>query len=112
MIRKQHGYTQEALAQAASVSRGTVINLERGTSTPQADVLERIWRALEDAPKGEPPAFPEAIRDQLDVIGALVMQVAPHRRAAVMADVVVVLSDAIRDQQPTSSSERLRQALG
>jgi transcriptional regulator with XRE-family HTH domain len=42
-------WTQDQLAAAARISRAALNNLERGTTTPHADTLSRIQKALERA---------------------------------------------------------------
>lgn len=45
-IRQQRGLTQEQLAKAAQVNRGTVVELEIGAVEPEIATLKRIAKAL------------------------------------------------------------------
>jgi len=44
--RRERGFSQEALADAANVDARTVRGIERGTANPTWDVVDRIARAL------------------------------------------------------------------
>lgn len=45
-LRSQKGYTQEKLAESASVSVDFVSNIERGINAPSFETLEKIAAAL------------------------------------------------------------------
>ena len=45
-VRKQRGYTQDALAEAIGVSRGVIFNLEKNLTEPQRIVLNALCQTL------------------------------------------------------------------
>ena len=50
IIRVATGWTQQALADAAGISRATIAQLEAGLGDPRLSTLEQIARALEITP--------------------------------------------------------------
>ena len=46
-VRKQRGYTQDALAEAIGVSRGVIFNLEKNLTEPQRIVINALCQTLE-----------------------------------------------------------------
>ena len=50
-LRKERGWSQEALADEAGLDRTYISGIERKVRNPTIDVIERIARAL-DAPAG------------------------------------------------------------
>lgn len=47
MLRKQKGFTQEALADSAGINRNYVGQIEREEKSPTVDILEKLAIALE-----------------------------------------------------------------
>lgn len=47
VLRKQKGFTQEALADSAGINRNYVGQIEREEKSPTVDVLEKLAIALE-----------------------------------------------------------------
>lgn len=45
-IRKQRGYTQDALAETIGVSRGVIFNLEKNLTEPQRIVINALCQTL------------------------------------------------------------------
>ena len=55
-LRKEHGLTQEALAEAADLSGNYISELELGLKVPSLTILVRLSQALDVAP-------PDLLRD-------------------------------------------------
>ncbi len=51
VLRKQKGFTQEALADQAGINRNYVGQIEREEKSPTIDVLEKISAALKISPQ-------------------------------------------------------------
>lgn len=51
VLRKQKGFTQEALADQAGINRNYVGQIEREEKSPTVDVVEKLARSLEAAPE-------------------------------------------------------------
>lgn len=70
-LRKEHGLTQEALAEAADLSGNYISDLELGRKVPSLTILVRLAQALEvGAPELLADFGREAVRK---------MKVRPHR---------------------------------
>ena len=52
-LRKERGYTQEALSELAGINRNYTGMIERGERSPTVDMLEKLAKAL----KIDPVAF-------------------------------------------------------
>lgn len=89
-IRVMRGMSQNDLAEAAGVSRGTIINAESGRIVPQPDKLFHIMQAL-DMVVDPRLDLPEWVAGNLEIIGALLVRVPEHQRAAVLSDIFTVL---------------------
>jgi transcriptional regulator with XRE-family HTH domain len=51
LLRKQKGFTQEALADQAGINRNYVGQIEREEKSPTVDVVEKLACSLEAAPE-------------------------------------------------------------
>ncbi len=81
-LRRLAGMTQDQLASAAAVNRRTIGNIERGSFTPQPDVLRRVLRVL--GVPTEADAFDPGVEHWLAMLGALVSRLPEARREQVM----------------------------
>jgi transcriptional regulator with XRE-family HTH domain len=70
-LRKEHGLTQEALAEAADLSGNYISDLELGRKVPSLTILVRLAQALE---VGAPELLADFGRDAVRK-----MKVRPHR---------------------------------
>ncbi|MCU1408513.1 MAG: transcriptional regulator, family [Microbacteriaceae bacterium] len=93
-LRQGRGLTQQALANEAKVSRQTINTLESGASTPQADVLARILRAV--GFDVEEPEFEKQTEIWLTMMGTLIEAIPEPRREDSVHSAIRVLSDGLR----------------
>lgn len=94
--RRKAAMSQQELADAAQVSRGTVSNIERGATIPQEDGLRAVMTVLGLRVDGE-QQWPEWVEEWVAVIGPLMARLSPERRGDVLGRVVVMLGEAMRD---------------
>lgn len=85
---------QSELAEEAKVSRATISNIENGSTTPQAEILGRILRAL--GIEVDATEFGEQTELWLSMMGALIEAIPDGRRAPVVNNAIRVLSDGVR----------------
>lgn len=93
-LRIGAGMTQDQLASAANVDRKTIGNIERGSFTPQADVLRRVFRSLGVAT--EEDALSPETEQWLGIVGPLVDRLPLDRRGSVMSGIVVTLAEELK----------------
>lgn len=86
---------QSELADEAKVSRATISNIENGSTTPQAEILGRILRAL--GIEMESPEFSEQTELWLSMMGSLIEAIPGSRRAPVVNSAIRVLADGVRE---------------
>lgn len=93
--REARGWTQQELADRAGVSRGSVGNIERAKTAPQAEKLWRVMVALDLSP--DPLAgIPEAARKWVAIIAPLIAALPDERREDVMMSVLMTLGRETR----------------
>lgn len=85
--------TQAELAKAADVSRATINGLEKGSSVPQADVLERVLRVFG---AGDDPTYSPRTELWLTMIGSLIEAIPEPRREQTVNSVIRTLGGAVR----------------
>lgn len=91
-LRRGAEMTQAELAEAAKVSRATINNIERGTTTPQHDVLARVYAAL----GWEAPTFNEQTQGWLTIMGTIIETIPEQRREPSVHSAITVLSQGLR----------------
>ena len=82
--REQAKLTQDELAEQAGTTRRTIGSIERGDSTAQRQVLDRVLKVLDLAPEqvdGDVTAF-------LAMLSPLLQRVSPEERQRLMPDIV------------------------
>lgn len=91
--RKIRGWRQDELAEAAGVARTTVVNVERGKTVPQMEVLWRLMTALDMTGDFGAPQ-PEWIEQYFRIMAPLMQRIPEAQRAAVMSEVITRLAAA------------------
>lgn len=86
--------TQEELGFAASVSPRTIRNIERGVVTGQADVLSRLFAALDVPLSGS--SLRGATQQWLAVIGPMLDALPDAQQTAAVQKILPLLVDAVR----------------
>ncbi len=91
-LRRERAMTQSELAEAANVGRRTIVNIESGASTPQAEKLLNIFEALDALVDDD--EFGE-IRPHVSIIAPLLRAVDAEYRNEAVAEIVSWLSEFI-----------------
>jgi transcriptional regulator with XRE-family HTH domain len=86
--------TQEDLGFAASVSPRTIRNIERGQVTAQAEVLERLFVALDVELSGH--ALRGSTQQWLAIIGPMLDALSDADQAVTVQKMLPILVDAVR----------------
>jgi len=89
--------TQEDLGFAASVSPRTIRNIERGQVTGQAEVLERLFVALDVELSGH--VLRGSTQQWLAIIGPMLDALSDADQAATVQKVLPILVDAARSSK-------------
>lgn len=105
-LRQGKGLTQQALATEAGVSRQTINTLESGASTPQADVLARILRAV--GVDVDEPEFEAQTEIWLTLMGTLIETIPVPQREESVHSAIRVLSDGLRGNVSSSADTDLQ----
>lgn len=111
--RKARGWSQDELASAAAVSRGTVGNIEGGEKVPQADNLARVLDAL-DLRASPADAWPEDVQGWLAVLAPLIDALPDEGRESTMLRVLRELTRpdmTIRYADGTTRDVELKSSL-
>lgn len=95
--RKAVGLTQSQLAERSGVSRGTIGNIESGSTIPQADVLWRILGVLDIRAESTPEWSPE-VDGWVRIIAPLIEQIPNDVRERVMLILVAQLGRSARGE--------------
>ena len=95
---------QSELAEEAQVSRATISNIENGSTTPQAEILGRILRAL--GVETEAPEFSEQTELWLSMMGSLIEAIPDSRRAPAVNSAIRVLADGVRGGASEAASKK------
>lgn len=102
-LRQAAKLTQDALAELANVTRATVINMEKGEVTPQADVLNRVLTVLGldiAAARFEPQTDL-----WLSMMGTLIEAIPEGRRAPIVDSAIRVLGEGVRTSNVVPESD-------
>lgn len=91
-LRQARNLTQDDLANEASVSRATINNWENGSTVPQADKLEVVFRAL--GVSLDEDELQPATREWLAVMGVLIEKVPAAERQPVMNSAITLVARA------------------
>ncbi len=94
-LRQAAGLKQAELADEAKVSRVTISNIENGTTTPQAEILGRILRAL--GVETDSPEFSAQTELWLSMMGSLIEAIPEQRRAPAVNGAIRILADGVRE---------------
>jgi transcriptional regulator with XRE-family HTH domain len=89
-LRQARGLTQDDLGNEAGVSRATINNWENGTTVPQADKLEVVFRAL--GVQLDDSEFEPATQEWLAVMGVLVEKIPAADRQPVMNSAITLVA--------------------
>lgn len=101
-LRQSKGFTQQALADAAGVSRQTINNIERAVKVPQADVLSNVLRVL--GVDIEENVFEEQTDLWLSIMGTLIESIDVSRRQQTVDRALKVLAAGIADVPEASEA--------
>lgn len=95
LLRVAAGLTQSDLAEAAGVSRPTIIDMERGAKVPQQEKLVRILAVLGVDVAGSSP-FSEQTDLWLSIMGALIEAIPDGRREPAVNAAIRELSAGVQ----------------
>jgi transcriptional regulator with XRE-family HTH domain len=93
-LRQDAGLTQQEVADAAGISRATLIGLEKGDTAPQSDNLLKVLRVF-----GifiDEQRFQDETELWLSMMGALIEAIPSDRRGATVERAMRVLTDGVR----------------
>jgi transcriptional regulator with XRE-family HTH domain len=93
-LRHGAGLTQQQLANAAGISRPTLISLERGERVPQSDVLLRVLAAL--GVEAIESKFENDTELWLQIIGSLIEAIPEDQRGFVVERAIRVLAAGVK----------------
>ena len=97
-LRIAQGMLQAELADAAGVSRRTVVSIESGTVAGQADKLARMLRIL--GVESEQRQYSDFTEQQVAIIAPLLDAIPEARRGDVSSAILKMLADAIAPSTP------------
>jgi transcriptional regulator with XRE-family HTH domain len=103
-LRMSRGMTQEDLGFAASVSPRTIRNIERGQVTAQAEVLERLFVALDVELSGH--VLRGSTQQWLAIIGPMLDALDDAEQATTVQKLLPILVDAARAPRGETRSPR------
>lgn len=93
-LRQSAGMTQQDLAEAAGVTRQTIVGIETGATVPQLGVLVRVLGPLGVDIDG--PRFNDQTESWLAMMGSLIEAIPTPRREPTVNSAIRVLADGIR----------------
>lgn len=103
--REGHGWSQEELARLAGTSRRTVGSIERGDTTGQVKIIQRVLNALGvvDGLVTEPD-----VKTFVRTITPLLQRLTEAERAQVMPAIVRLVADALAAHQSQAGGQVLQ----
>lgn len=92
-LRQSAGMTQLELANAAGISRATLIDLENGGRTPQSENIMKVLKVF--GVDVEAHRFEEQTELWLSMMGALIEAIPEQRKVETVNQAIRVLSDGV-----------------
>jgi len=85
--------TQEDVADAAGISRNTLVDMESGKRIPQ---MKNLWAVMLELGVGLGDSEPEWLREWWGAIAPLARRLPPATRGEVFGEIIGVLHEALR----------------